>query len=100
MIDDERRAVAFQILDRQLQILELHAVAVEIDRAAAKLQPEQPERNLDAARFAPSSGSKAITCSASGVFAPGGGLPIGVRTQVAAVLIELDQGLLAREPGR
>ena len=47
MVDDERRALALEVLDGEPQILEVHAIAVQVDGRVARLHPQQPERHAE-----------------------------------------------------
>src|SRR4051812_7955320 len=44
LVDDERRPVAFEIRDAELEVLEIHPLAVEVYGGVPALQSEEPER--------------------------------------------------------
>ena len=95
MVDDERRAEALEVFDRQLEIFELELTAVEVDRAA-RLQAQQPERNrdLDDPLIVGIEGENVELIGAAGVGAAGA---IRVGAQKPPALVELDERLLAGE---
>ena len=47
LIQYQRGAGAFQILDADLQLLEVHLVAAEVDRRPVRFHPQQPEGDRD-----------------------------------------------------
>ena len=61
VIDDEGGTEALEILGREPQILEVHVIAVQVDRGALHLHPDNPEREWLTRTISPSSGSKAIS---------------------------------------
>ena len=95
MVDDERRAEALEVFDRQLEIFELELAAVEVDRAA-RLQAQQPERNrhLDDPLVVGIEGEDVELIRAA---ACRRGRAVRVGAQEVAALVELDERLLTGE---
>ena len=47
VVDDQGGAVAFEVINGEPQVLEIHAVAVEVDGRAPRLHAQQPERQAE-----------------------------------------------------
>ena len=99
VVDDERRTVPLEVLDAKLEVLQVHAVAVEVDVAALGFEPQEPERDGDANDAAGAAIVRIVGEDVELFWDPAVRRrgSVGIRLDEVAVAVELNERLLSRE---